>query len=59
MSHLDAYILRYGDFCAHDTDNYVYDNGTTTPCACAQGRVKAHCQKFGHLCLCLVGTVGE
>ena len=36
MSRLDAYISRYGDFCAHD-DN---DNDTTdyfTPCACAWG----------------------
>ena len=35
-SRLDAYISRYGDFCANDDD----DDDTTdyfTPCACAQG----------------------
>ena len=41
-SRLDAYISRYGDFCAHndnDNDNDS-DNDTTdyfTPCACARG----------------------
>ena len=35
-SRLDAYISRYGDFCANDNDN---DDTTDyfTPCACAQG----------------------
>ena len=38
MSPLDAYILRYGDFCAND-DNDNKDDTTDyfTPCACAQG----------------------
>ena len=34
-SHLDAYISRYGNFCANnedDTTNYF------TPCACVQGK---------------------
>ena len=38
-SRLDAYISRYGNFCAHDNDDN--DNNDTadyfTPCACAQG----------------------
>ena len=34
-SHLDAYISRYGDFCAHDNDNITTDY--FTPCACARG----------------------
>ena len=36
MSRLDAYISRYGDFCAHDDD----DDTTNyfTPCACARGK---------------------
>ena len=30
MSHLDAYISRYGDFCVHNNDNnYLYNNDTT------------------------------
>ena len=36
MSPLDAYISRYGNFCAHDDD----DNDTSdyfTPCACVRG----------------------
>ena len=38
MSRLDAYISRYGDFCAHDNDDS--DNDTTDyfiPCACMRG----------------------
>ena len=38
MSRLDAYISRYGDFCANDNND---DNDDTTdyftPCACARG----------------------
>ena len=37
---LDAYILRYGDFCAHDDNDDNDNNDTTdyfTPCACARG----------------------
>ena len=31
MSHLDAYISRYGDFCVHDNDNnYLYNNNNDT-----------------------------
>ena len=26
MSRLDAYILRYGDYCAHNNYNYMYNN---------------------------------
>ena len=43
-SHLDAYISRYGDFCANDNDNNNdnNDNDDTadyfTPCACARGK---------------------
>ena len=40
-SRLDAYISRYGDFCANDNDNdNNNDDDTTdyfTPCACARG----------------------
>ena len=34
-SRLDAYISRYGDFCAHDDNNDTTDY--FTPCACARG----------------------
>ena len=37
MSRLDAYISRYGDFCAHDDND---NNDTTdyfTPCTCGRG----------------------
>ena len=43
MSCLDAYISRYGDFCAHDDNDDNDDNNdndTTnyfTPCACVRG----------------------
>ena len=43
-SRLDAYISRYGDFCANDNDNNDNNNDnddTTdyfTPCACARGK---------------------
>ena len=40
-SRLDAYISRYGDFCAHDDNNDNDDddnnNDYFTPCACARG----------------------
>ena len=39
-SRLDAYISRYGDFCANDDDDDDDDDDTTdyfTPCACARG----------------------
>ena len=35
-SRLDAYILRYGNFCANDKDNDTTDY--FTPCACARGK---------------------
>ena len=38
-SRLDAYISRYGDFCANDNNDN--DNDTAdyfTPCACARGK---------------------
>ena len=34
MSRLDAYISRYGDFCANDDDDTT---DYFTPCACARG----------------------
>ena len=37
MSRLDAYILRYGDFCANDDDMTDY----FTPCACVRGKYLA------------------
>ena len=38
-SRLDAYISRYGDFCANDNDNDDDDDTTYffTPCACVRG----------------------
>ena len=37
-SRLDAYISRYGDFCAHDNDDDNNDmTDYFTPCACARG----------------------
>ena len=33
-SRLDAYISRYGDFCANDNDNTI---DYLTPCACTRG----------------------
>ena len=44
-SRLDAYISKYGDFCAHDDNDNNDDNDTTdyfTPCACARGNYYAH-----------------
>ena len=35
MSRLDAYISRYGYFCANDDDDDTTDY--FTPCACARG----------------------
>ena len=50
MSRLDAYISRYGNFCANDNDNDDNNNDDMTdyfftPCACAQGNnyYLAHC----------------
>ena len=37
MSRLDAYISRYGDFCANDDDTTNY----FTPCACMRGKYLA------------------
>ena len=39
-SRFDAYISKYGDFCAHDDNDNNDDNDKTdyfTPCACARG----------------------
>ena len=40
-SRLDAYISRYGDFCANDNNDDDNNNDDTTdyftPCACARG----------------------
>ena len=38
-SRLDAYISRYGDFCANDNNGDDNDDTTDyfTPCACARG----------------------
>ena len=43
-SHLDAYILRYGDFCANNNDNNNDDDTTDyfTPCACVRGKNVVH-----------------
>ena len=35
MSRLDAYISRYGDFCANNDNDDTTDY--FTPCACARG----------------------
>ena len=43
-SRLDAYISKYGDFCAHDDNDNSDDNDKTdyfTPCACARGNKEA------------------
>ena len=39
-SRLDAYISRYGDFCANDNNDNDNDDTTDyfTPCACARGK---------------------
>ena len=40
---LDAYISRYGDFCANDNNDNDDNNDTTdyfTPCACARGNAR-------------------
>ena len=38
MSSLDAYISRYGDFCANDNDT----TDCFTPCACVQDNKPSH-----------------
>ena len=41
MSRLDAYISRYGDFCANDNDNDDNNDNTTnyfSSYACARGK---------------------
>ena len=48
-SRLDAYILTYGDFCAHD-DNDNDNNDMTdyfTPCTCTQGKNTDHNNQKG------------
>ena len=37
MSCLDAYISRYGDFCANDDNDNDDTTDYFTPCACAHG----------------------
>ena len=49
MSDLDAYISKYGNFCANDNDNDNNNNDDIidylAPCACARGNnyFLAHC----------------
>ncbi|MCG8625067.1 MAG: hypothetical protein MJE68_24090 [Proteobacteria bacterium] len=38
-SRLDAYISRYGDFCAHDDNDNDDTTDYFTPCACARGKI--------------------
>ena len=51
---LDAYISKYGDFCAHDNN----DDDTTdyfTPCACTRGKYIPMSQKEGNFAECSGG----
>ena len=60
MSHLYAYILIYGDFCAHDDNNdNDNDNHTTdyfTPCACVRGN-NSYSQCKHTMCFLLIRTI--
>ena len=38
MSRLDAYISKYGDFCANGNDNNDNTTNYFTPCACVRGK---------------------